>query len=180
MAYSATNIITWAKISQVLAHYDSEQKRSRHGIAPDATLHQKIWVEWQSLAWELAQDSASEYLYPMGNYVFSLCFPYVFEAMSISAGSGAPATPTTPTSGYVYNVIFKTVSVSANAPTAGTSTYTNNDLIGATDLDFIFINKVQYFSGEDFSFDNSVGTITMVAYTWFANDVVAIPHNQLV
>lgn len=174
MAYSATNIITWAKISQVLAFYDAEQKKYIKGGYLDKNLHEKIWVEWQSLAWELAQDPASEYLYSMGNYVFSLCFPYIFQAMTISGSGGTPATPVVPGAAYQYNEIKDTIS-------SQSATYSNNDLIGGTDLSFILLNKQPLFVGDDFSFDNSLGDIILLGGNLFqVSDVLVIPYNQLI
>lgn len=180
MAYSSSQVITWAKTSQVLAYFDSEKKSNIQGGYIDKDLHMKIWVEWQSLAWEYAQDPSSENLYEMNNYVFSLCFPYIFEAMTISGASGASSTPTVPGSSYIYNEIKVTVGA-AGAPVAGGTTYTNTDLIGGTDLSFMFIDKLCLFVGDDFSFDSSTGTITLLlSNVWIPSSVLVIPYNQLV
>lgn len=180
MAYSASNIITWAKISQALAFKDQERKKYIKGGVVDDDLHIRLYVERSSLEWEYAQNPSSDYLYPMGNYVLSLCFPYLFEAQVISGATGSSVTPSLPGISYLYNVIYKQVGVDAGAPTAGTSTFTHSDLINGTDLNFLFINNVTYFLTQDFTVDYSTGTVTMLAYTWVANDRVAIPYNQLV
>ena len=93
MAYSASQILTWAKTSQVLAYIDSGKKKAFGGGYNDPNLHIKIWVEWQSLNWEYTQNPSSDYLYEMGNYVFALCFPYTFQAMIIAGMSGVSPTP---------------------------------------------------------------------------------------
>lgn len=178
MAYPTSSIIQWAKISQVLAFYDSAKKKSNVGYL-DPDLHIKLWIEWQSLNWEYNQDSSSEYLFTMGNYVLSLCYIYLFEAMTVSGSGGASSTPSVPGSSYIYNEIKATVDGNAGSPVNGTYTYTNTDLIGGTDLSFILVNRVPEFSGDDFSFNPSTGTITRVN-PWVTGDVVVIPYNQLV
>ena len=95
MAYAATDVIQWAKISQVLAYYDAQKKKALRGGYVDKSLHEKIWVEWQSLLWEYNQDNDSEYLYVLSNYVYALCAPYIFEAMQVSGSGGDVIVPGT-------------------------------------------------------------------------------------
>lgn len=179
MAYSASNIITWAKISQALAFYDGGQKKARGGYL-DPQLHQKIKVERASLEWEYAQDPSSDNLYQMGNYVFALCFPYVFEAMVVSGGSGTSATPAVPGSSYIYNEILGTVGTTSGL-TAGATTYTNTDMVNGTDLNFILLDGMVLTVGTDFSFNNSTGTITLLnGNVWVTGSKLIIPYNQLV
>ena len=52
---------------------------------------------------------------------------------------------------------------------AGSNDIQNNDLIGATELHEISVNKVLEYLDEDFTFDDVTGTITRINQ-WFAGD----------
>ena len=52
---------------------------------------------------------------------------------------------------------------------AGSNDIQNNDLIGATELHEISVNKVLEYLDEDFTFDDVTGTITRLNQ-WFAGD----------
>lgn len=128
MPYAAADIIQWAKISQVLAYYDSEQKQLTEGGFVDKDLHQKIKIERERLEWEYAQDPTSDYIYPIGNYVFSLCFPYAFRAMVVSGGGGSSVTPSTGASAPLP--IQFIVAASGTTMINGQSSVTLSDFIG--------------------------------------------------
>lgn len=177
--YTTSQILTWAKSSQALAYKDGGRKKARVGYL-DSDLHMKIWVEWQSLSWEYDQDPSSDNLYEMGNYVFALCFPYVFEAMVLSGSSGVSPNPVVPGVSYIYNEILGTVGTTSGL-TAGATTYTNTDMVGGTDLNFILLDGMVLTVGTDFSFDNSGGTITLLnSNVWVSGSKLIIPYNQLV
>lgn len=53
--------------------------------------------------------------------------------------------------------------------TAGLTTFQHNDLIGATELHEISVNKVLEYLDEDFTLDDVTGTITRLNQ-WFAGD----------
>lgn len=179
MAYSASQILTWAKTSQVLAYIDSVKKKAFSGGYNDPELHMKIWVEWQSLQWEYDQDPSSDNLFAMGNYVFALCFPYTFRAMLIAGMSGVSPTPVTPGAAYIYNEITGIVGTTSGLVN-GAATYTHTDLIGGIDLSFMLLDNMVLTVGVDFSFDNSTGTITLLQSTWVTASNLVIPYNQLV
>lgn len=176
--YTTSQILTWAKSSQVLAFKDAGRKKAAGGYI-DADLHMKIWVEWQSLSWEYDQDPSSTNLYAMGNYVFSLCFPYVFEAMVLSGAGGVSPNPVVPGVSYIYNEILGTVGTTTGL-TAGATTYTNTDMVGGTNLNFILLDNMILTVGIDFSFDNSTGTITLLQSSWVTGSKLIIPYNKLV
>ena len=52
---------------------------------------------------------------------------------------------------------------------AGSNDIQNNDLIGATELHEISVNKILEYLDEDFTFDDVTGTITRLNQ-WFAGD----------
>lgn len=52
---------------------------------------------------------------------------------------------------------------------AGSNDIQNNDLIGATELHEISVNKIIEYLDEDFTFDDVTGTITRLNQ-WFAGD----------
>lgn len=178
MAYSTTNIITWAKISQALYVQDKSRAQIGGGFL-DTQLDQKLYIERKSLQWEYDQNPASDYLYKMNAYVFALCGKYIFKAMTISGGSGSPATPVVPGSSYIFNELNKVVGT-GDGPTNGLATYTHTDLVGGTDLNFILVDGMPLAAGSDFSFDPTTGTITLLSTTWITGSRIIIPYNQLV
>lgn len=60
--------------------------------------------------------------------------------------------------------------------TAGQTDFTDASLIGATHMNFIIVNKVIEFIDEDYTFDNSTGTIDRAPNQWFAGDKMVTPH----
>lgn len=60
--------------------------------------------------------------------------------------------------------------------TAGLTTFTNASLIGATEMNFIIVNKVIEFIDEDYTFDDVTGTIDRSPNTWAAGDKMVTPH----
>ena len=59
--------------------------------------------------------------------------------------------------------------------TAGLNTFQHNDLIGASEINFIIVNKVIEFIGDDYIFDDVTGTITRTNI-WFAGDKMVTPY----
>lgn len=59
--------------------------------------------------------------------------------------------------------------------TAGLTTFTHTSLIGATQMNFIIVNKVIEFIDEDYTFDIDTGTITRVN-AWAEDDKMITPH----
>jgi hypothetical protein len=178
VAYPTTSIIQWAKISQVLA-FKAVGRDQLDGGYLDPELHQKLKIERDILQWEYDQDPASDNLYQMNAYVLALCAPYIFEAMSISGASGSAVTPAVPGSSYIYHVLDETVGT-GSGPTNGLATYTHSDMVGGTQLDFLFVDNMPLSSGVDFSFDSSTGTITLLLTTWITGSIIRIPFNKRV
>jgi hypothetical protein len=59
--------------------------------------------------------------------------------------------------------------------TAGLTTFTHASLIGATQMNFIIVNKNIEFIDDDYSFNSGTGTITRVN-PWIAGDVMVTPY----
>ena len=59
--------------------------------------------------------------------------------------------------------------------TAGLFTFVNTSLIGATQMNFIIVNKVIEFIDDDYTFDNVTGTITRINI-WIAGDKMITPY----
>ena len=59
--------------------------------------------------------------------------------------------------------------------TAGLTTFTNASLVGATEMNFIIVNKVIEFIDEDYTFAILTGTITRVN-EWQPGDKLITPH----
>lgn len=71
-----------------------------------------------------------------------------------------------------YTALRDTISVQG-------TTYTNTDLIGATELQFIIVNRQLYtFEDGDFSFNDNVGTISFLTITLFVGDKITIPYKS--
>lgn len=66
-------------------------------------------------------------------------------------------------------------SVDGGDLTAGLTTFTHASLIGATEMNFIIVNKVIEFIGDDYTFNSGTGTITRTN-EWFAGDKMITPH----
>lgn len=58
--------------------------------------------------------------------------------------------------------------------TAGLTTFTHASLIGATEMNYIIVNKVIEYIDEDYTFNSGTGTITRVN-TWAPNDKMITP-----
>lgn len=59
--------------------------------------------------------------------------------------------------------------------TAGLTTFSHASLIGATEMNFIIVNKVIEFIDDDYTFNSGTGTITRTNQ-WFAGDKMVTPH----
>lgn len=60
--------------------------------------------------------------------------------------------------------------------TAGQTDFTHASLVGATEMNFIIVNKVIEFIDEDYTFDPLTGTIDRSPNQWFAGDKMVTPH----
>lgn len=59
--------------------------------------------------------------------------------------------------------------------TAGLTTFTDASLVGATEMNFIIVNKVIEFIDEDYTFNSATGTITRTNQ-WQVGDKMITPH----
>lgn len=59
---------------------------------------------------------------------------------------------------------------------AGQTTFTNASLIGATQMNFIIVNKVIEFIDEDYTFDSVTGEIDRAPNQWQIDDKLITPH----
>lgn len=177
MAYTTSQILGWAKTSQALAAIGEAKKKFLTINNVDEDLHIKLYLERSILQYEYDQDPASDNLFLIGNYVLALCGVYLFPAMVASGNGGSALNPSVPTIGYIYTEIKKTVDGASGSPVSGSFTYQDNNLIGGTQLNFIIVNKITEFVGDDFTFDSGTGTITRTNQ-WQTGDVVVIPFNK--
>lgn len=95
MAYTIPEIIVWSKISQPLARYGEAKRKASGDNAADVDLDMKLYDTRVDVAYEYAQDTESENLFAMGNYLLALCGRYLFQAQATVAGGGT-ITPITP------------------------------------------------------------------------------------
>lgn len=80
---------------------------------------------------------------------------------------------------YAYAQLLLNVNGEDGQPVAGLTTYQNDDLIDATDLNFIIVNNVVETLNVDFTLNTTTGTITR-NNQWFDNDTAIIPFNKKV
>lgn len=62
--------------------------------------------------------------------------------------------------------------------TAGLFTFVHANLIGATEMNYIIVNKVIEFIDDDYTFDNVTGTITRTN-PWIAGDKMVTPYKPV-
>jgi len=60
--------------------------------------------------------------------------------------------------------------------TAGLTTFSNPVLIGATEMNFIIVNKTIEFIDEDYTFNSGTGEIDRSPNQWFAGDKMVTPY----
>jgi hypothetical protein len=60
--------------------------------------------------------------------------------------------------------------------TAGLTTFTHASLVGATEMNFIIVNKNIEFIDEDYTFDSVTGEIDRSPNEWQAGDKMITPH----
>lgn len=95
MAYATLDLINWAKICQPLARHGEAKRKGTQGATLDEDLDIKLAITRADLEYEYNQDSASENLFPMGNYLLTLMGIYFFQAQQ-ATGSGGSISPLTP------------------------------------------------------------------------------------
>jgi hypothetical protein len=102
---------------------------------------------------------------------------------SSSGGTGDNTTiinnyPTTIINNASYQLAVKTGN-GAGHPVDNTTTYQNNILKNATDLNIIFLARQTLTKDDgDFSFDAVSGTITLTSSTFFTGDSLVVPYNK--
>jgi hypothetical protein len=92
MAYTAPDIIQWAKISQPLAAIGEKKRVANTGGTMDTDLHIKLYITRKDVEYEYAQDPASDKLYLIANYLLTLCGIYLFQAQLATGGGGSVVT----------------------------------------------------------------------------------------
>lgn len=123
MAYTIPEIILWAKLSQPYARIGEAKRFANGDTAADVDLDMKLYNTRRDVEYEYAQDSDSENLYAMGNYLLTLCGRYLFQAQSATVGGGTvtPIVPSDAPDPYIFEVdnsttLFTTGSSSAILP----------------------------------------------------------------
>jgi len=152
MAYATLDLINWAKICQPLARYKEAKRKATTGATLDEDLDIKLYITRKDVEYEYNQDPTSEILFPIGNYLLTLMFPYFFEAQQ-ATGSGGSISPLNPDV-QIPDVIDFIVDGSTLIPTGGSSVYLNG-LGGRPDLrgynvDFARNSLMQYTTLQPF------------------------------
>lgn len=79
---------------------------------------------------------------------------------------------------YAFTKIKIKVDGESGSPIVNTYTYQNDILKGAIDLKDLTIMRQEYYVGEDFTFDNITGTITLLNYIWNTYDISVFSFSQ--
>lgn len=146
MAYPTLDLINWSKICEPYARYGEAKKKATDGSSVDEDLDIKLYITRLDLEYEYNQDSASENLFAMGNYLLTLMGIYFFQALQVT-GSGGSISPLTPEATIPDDIDF-IVDGGTLIATGASSVYLNGvggrpDLRGY-DVDFARNGTVQY------------------------------------
>ena len=166
MSYTIPNIILWAKAAQPLARLGEVNKKRSIGGAQEKNLDMQLYNARLDLSYSYAQEPASNTTFTIGQYVLSLMGVWIFAAQSATGGGGGggSVTPVTPivSGGYYVLPLGVTSPPSTGQPVAGQSTYQNDLMIGATQLQYIIYNNVVMTILEaDFTVDTATGILTL-------------------
>lgn len=179
---SISEIINYAKISQYLALYDRAKLTFfSNGNVPTEDLPNLIYQVRKSVEREYLQNyyPTSPQLEENANYLYNLCNRYIQQAIGIfNGGGGGIIVNPTNNNQYVYSELLLIVNGVAGQPVVNTSTYQNNQLIGAIDINEITINKQLFYIGTDYTFNLTTGTITLLNYIWNTGDIAVLSFNK--
>jgi len=95
MAYSVSQIINIAKISQYLCANDID-KKGIYGGGQDLSLPRKIYCVRKNVEWLFSLSSTDTSLIQTSNYLYALCAPYNQQAINMLAISGGSISPVSP------------------------------------------------------------------------------------
>jgi hypothetical protein len=79
---------------------------------------------------------------------------------------------------YAFTKLKIKVDGGSGSPVVNTSTYQNDILKNAIDVKDITINRQEYYVGEDFTFNSTTGTITLLNYIWNTDDISVFSFSQ--
>ncbi len=182
MPLTTAQIINIAKVSEYLARVDSA-RGSLFGqrVSPNAAMI--LYMERKAVEWMYDHDPTNSTLTLTSNYLYSLCRGYNLQGANIvNGGSGGSVSPITPsTSGdYTSLPVGCTDPPYEGGLVAGESTYQNDLLIGATQLEFILLNNgTLTILMADFTFDSTLGQIQLGnGLTWSVQDRLVIPYRS--
>jgi hypothetical protein len=106
MAYTVSQIINIAKISQFLCLLDIE-KKGLYGGGQDLSLPRKIYCVRKNVEWLFSLSSSDSSLVSTSNYLYALCAPYNQQALfllNISGGQVSPVSPVNAPEPYDFEV----------------------------------------------------------------------------
>lgn len=95
MAYTTSDIIQWAKISQPLARIGEAKRLADGDDAADVDLDIKIYDTRKDVEKSYEADPTSNETYSSGNYLLTLIGRYLFQAQ-LATGGGGSITPIVP------------------------------------------------------------------------------------
>lgn len=105
MAYSTTEILQIASISQFLAADNEAQGNLFRGGYERVGLSRLMYIVQQSVNWLNSYNPSDSTLLGKANYLFSLCQPFVGQALQI-IGSGGSGIIVNPATGVVSTIVI--------------------------------------------------------------------------
>jgi len=171
-------IVSSYPIAEYLSAIDIP-KKGLYGGGTNILLPQKIANIGRAVSRIFNYDPSDSTLPLTANFLWSLEGIYGQAALSVEQESGtiSPVTPINPGSGsyYVLNATVISTDPDDGSPTIGSFVYQSDLMIGATQLQFIFVNSMmETIASGAFTFDSDTGTITRIN-TWQSGDTVQIP-----
>lgn len=173
---SIPTIIGTAKVSQYMVN-QVIANGSLSGQKLDPNWGLTLYMERKALEWMYGKDPNYPSLRAVADYVLWLCYK-ANQALIIysGGGGGTPVIPTGGGSGQYYILPGEvTVIDVAGQPANGTFTWTNINMVGATQLAYIMVDGVvETIANGQFTFDPASGTITR-SQVWITGSVVLAP-----
>jgi hypothetical protein len=127
MAYTASQIIAWAKLSQPYARYGEMKKKAQGDNSANLNLDIELYITRKDVEYANAQDPSSADTYQQANYLLTLCGIYLFQAQEALGAGGSTATTTQVSAPSPYYFI---VDASTSFMLNGATTKTITSFIG--------------------------------------------------
>jgi hypothetical protein len=173
------SIISLSKICEYLAKYDSIIDNGLNNGSLNSNLSKEIYQARKNVEYMYNENPTDINLVLMGDYLYALCSGLMSKAKTIfGSNGGVIIPPNSSTNVYAFAQLRIVVDGNSGSPIVNTSTYQNNELIGATELYQITIAQQIMYVGTGYTFNSVTGTLTFVNYIWNTDDVAVLTFNK--